>query len=102
MDIYHIALVAGEAIAAGLLIFKAIDIAKLSSLLPWFTAERVSLIRATNLALSALSVVLIAFANHALGLMDFQNFIQAGFAVVVAWTTAHATHKITKPAEDQV
>lgn len=102
MDIYHVALVVGEAIVSGLLIFKAIDLAKLSSVFPWFTAERVTLIRAVNLALSTLSVVLIAFANHALGIMDFQNFVQAALAVGVAWSTAHATHKMLKPDVEPV
>lgn len=97
MDLTHAALIVAEAIVSGIAIFKVIDFMKLSSAFPWFTKERVELIRTVNLALSALAVTLFGFANHTLGIVDFQNLIQAILMVGVAWSTAHAAHNITKP-----
>lgn len=99
MDIYHVALVLGELIASGLLIYKAIDLAKISPAFPWLTPERVDLIRLINLALSAISVALIAFANHALGITEIQNVVQPVMEVIAVWSIAHAAHKNLKKGD---
>lgn len=96
MNYYHLALVIGEFLAAGMAVFKVIDWAKLSDAFPWFTEGKTALIRSVGVALSVFSVVLISFANHSLDLSEIQNLVVAIFGILVVWGAAHTTHKITK------
>lgn len=99
MSIQEIALFAGQNLIMGLLVFKAIDFAKLSEAFPWLTPERTALIRSINIGLSSLAVVLVAFAENRLSLQDSQSMVTALVNIAIVWSVAHGTHKINKASE---